>query len=129
MLSLASGLLLGLLLGMRHALEPDHLAAVSMLVARRRNAAAGLAVGALWGAGHTLALFAVGCVLAVIDRRLPARAAAGFELLVAAMLVALGTRALLGRPPKATMPAPDVQAPPEVARAPLQPLVVSMIHG
>ncbi len=129
MVSLASGLLLGLLLGVRHALEPDHLAAVSVLVARRRNAAAGLAVGALWGAGHTLALFAVGCVLAVIDRRLPARAAAGFELLVAAMLVALGTRALVARPAKTTASVLDGHASPDAARAPLQPLFVGMIHG
>ena len=96
MVALISGLLLGVLLGMRHALEPDHLAAVSLLVARRRSPAAGLVVGALWGVGHTLALFVVGCVLALIGRHLPARTAAAFELLVAVMLVALGTRAIAG---------------------------------
>ena len=128
MVAVISGLLLGVLLGMRHALEPDHLAAVSLLVARRRSPAAGLVVGALWGVGHTLALFAVGCVLALIGRHLPARTAAGFELLVAAMLVALGTRALAGAArPKSAPVVSD--APPAIDRAPWQPLLVGVIHG
>ena len=126
MVALISGLLLGVLLGMRHALEPDHLAAVSLLVARRRSPAAGLVVGALWGVGHTLALFAVGCVLALIGRHLPARTAAAFELLVAVMLVALGTRAIAGAARKRPAVA---NADPHADRAPWQPLIVGVIHG
>ena len=133
MIALVSGLLLGVLLGMRHALEPDHLAAVSLLVARRRTPAAGLVVGAVWGAGHTLALFTVGCVLALIGRHLPPRTAAGFELLVAAMLVALGTRAIVsapsGRRARAAAGDPDPVVKETVGRAPLQPLIVGLIHG
>jgi hypothetical protein len=93
-ISLVTGLLLGLLLGMRHALEPDHLAAVSTMIAARGNPRSGAVLGAFWGIGHTLALFAVGCVLAAVDARLPSSLADGFELLVAAMLVALGGRAI-----------------------------------
>src|SRR3954471_1593891 len=95
MVSLTTGLLLGFLLGMRHALEPDHLAAVSVLVTRRGTASAGAVLGAIWGIGHTLALFAVGCSLAALGARIPPRLAASFELLVAAMLVTLGLRAIL----------------------------------
>ena len=88
------GWLLGLLLGMRHALEPDHLAAVSTLVASERSARRGALLGLYWGLGHSAALFGVGGVLAVLHRQMPPRAADGFELLVAAMLVALGVRAM-----------------------------------
>jgi hypothetical protein len=133
MIALASGLLLGVLLGMRHALEPDHLTAVSLLVARRRNPAAGLVVGAVWGVGHTLALFAVGCVLALVGRHLPPHTAGGFELLVAAMLVALGARAIANawsaRAPRAVAAGTSPDAPAPSDRAPLQPLIVGMIHG
>jgi protein-S-isoprenylcysteine O-methyltransferase Ste14 len=94
MFSLSTGLVLGLLLGMRHALEPDHLAAVSTLIARRGNPRAGAVLGAFWGLGHTLALFSVGGILAALDARLPPSLADGFELLVALMLLVLGARAV-----------------------------------
>src|SRR5947209_11748039 len=90
----ATGWLLGLLLGMRHALEPDHLAALATLLADDRGARRGALLGAFWGLGHTLALFAVGALLAVLGAALPARVADAFELCVAAMLIALGARAL-----------------------------------
>ena len=51
---------LGSLLGMRHALEPDHLAAVSTLVTGERNSVKAALLGACWGLGHTFALIAVG---------------------------------------------------------------------
>jgi len=131
MVALVSGLLLGVLLGMRHALEPDHLAAVSLLVARRRSPAAGLVVGAVWGAGHMLALFTVGCVLALVGRHLPPRTATVFELLVGAMLVALGARAIANARSARTADAAAVAARSHAAveRAPLQALVVGVIHG
>ncbi|HEX8954430.1 MAG TPA: urease accessory protein UreH, partial [Polyangia bacterium] len=88
------GWLLGMLLGMRHALEPDHLAAVSTLVASERSARRGALLGMYWGIGHSVALFAVGGVLAALHRQMPARAADAFELAVAVMLVALGVRAM-----------------------------------
>ena len=51
-------LVLGLLVGMRHALEADHVAAVAALTARSRNLGGALRLGAAWGLGHTLTLFA-----------------------------------------------------------------------
>jgi len=89
-----SGAVLGILLGMRHAGEPDHLAAIGTLVAEERSPRSGLRLGAFWGLGHTLALLAVAVLLTALQARLPARMADLFELGVAFMLLALGTRAL-----------------------------------
>jgi ABC-type nickel/cobalt efflux system permease component RcnA len=86
---------LGLLLGMRHALEPDHLAAVSTLVTEEDDPRSGLWLGAFWGAGHTLALLGVGLALALFRTTLSERLTVGFELAVSAMLLFLGARALL----------------------------------
>jgi high-affinity nickel-transport protein len=89
-----SGAVLGVLLGMRHAGEPDHLAAVGTLVAEERSALGGLRLGAFWGLGHTIALFAVAAVLAALQATMPVRVADLFELGVAFMLLALGARAV-----------------------------------
>ena len=85
---------LGSLLGMRHALEPDHVAAVSTLVTHEKSGARAAFLGMCWGLGHTLALVAVGAALVVLRTGLPAAAADAFELCVAVMLVALGVRAI-----------------------------------
>jgi hypothetical protein len=88
-------MLLGLVLGARHALEPDHLAAVSTLVTDREDRASGVLLGAIWGVGHSVALLTVGSVLASLHGALPHRLAEIFELLVAVMLLALGVRAIV----------------------------------
>jgi hypothetical protein len=93
--SAAIGILLGLLVGLRHSFEPDHLTAVSTLVGETHGLRGGALLGAVWGIGHTLALVAVGCILMLVGATLPDRAGAVFELCVAAMLVALGARAIV----------------------------------
>src|SRR5476649_2778710 len=85
---------LGSLLGMRHALEPDHLAAVSTLVTGERNSYKAAFLGICWGLGHTFALIVVGTVLVVLRAEMPARVADGFEFCVALMLIGLGLRAI-----------------------------------
>ena len=90
-----AGWFLGLLLGMRHALEPDHLAAISTLVTQNRSPRRSALVGAYWGAGHTLSLVLAGAALVLLQSQMPARLAEAFELAVALMLVVLGARALL----------------------------------
>jgi ABC-type nickel/cobalt efflux system permease component RcnA len=84
---------LGSLLGMRHALEPDHLAAVSTLVTGERNTVRAALLGVCWGLGHTLSLIVVGTVLVILRAEMPVRVADAFELCVALMLIALGLRA------------------------------------
>lgn len=85
---------LGSLLGMRHALEPDHLAAVSTLMTRERSSYRAAVLGACWGLGHTFSLVLVGAVLVMLRAEMPAAMADLFEFFVALMLVALGLRAV-----------------------------------
>src|SRR5258705_7994392 len=73
---------LGSLLGMRHALEPDHLAAVTTLVSREQSGARAALLGMCWGLGHTLTLVAVGVVLIVLRAEMPPSVSDFFELTV-----------------------------------------------
>ena len=84
---------LGSLLGMRHALEPDHLAAVSTLVTGERDSRKAALLGVCWGLGHTVSLLVVGAALVLLRAEMPAFAADLFELFVALMLIGLGIRA------------------------------------
>jgi hypothetical protein len=88
------GVALGFGLGARHALEPDHLAAVSVLSTQRPGARRGLLIGALWGVGHTLSLLVCGLAVAIAAARIPEQLADLFEMIVGAMLIALGSRAV-----------------------------------
>lgn len=85
---------LGSLLGMRHTLEPDHLAAVSTLVTGERSSCKAAFLGACWGLGHTAALLLCGAMLVLLRAEMPARVSDLFELGVALMLVGLGVRAM-----------------------------------
>lgn len=93
-LELLTGSWLGSLLGMRHALEPDHLAAVTTLVSGERSTVRAALLGVWWGLGHTLALVLAGAVLVGLRAEMPAAAAELFEFAVALMLVGLGMRAI-----------------------------------
>ena len=79
---------------MRHALEPDHLAAVSTLVTRERGGAKAALLGACWGLGHTFSLLVVGVALVLLRAEMPANVSDLFEFFVAVMLVGLGARAM-----------------------------------
>lgn len=96
MWALLGGCLLGLTLGMRHALEPDHLAAVSTLtVERTRPFRESLLLGAVWGVGHSLALLLVGGTLAVLRTQMPEPVGQALEFAVAVMVAGLGMRAIV----------------------------------
>jgi hypothetical protein len=94
LLTTVLGLVWGLAQGVRHALEPDHLAAVATLVADRKSARSAASYALAWGLGHSLVLLAFGGGLILVRAQLPDRVAAALELAVAAMLVVLGVRAL-----------------------------------
>ena len=82
--------LLGFVLGVQHATDPDHLVAVATIVTRERRFADGALVGVLWGVGHALTLGAAGAVIIALGLTPGPGIATGVELLVAAVLVLLG---------------------------------------
>jgi cytochrome c biogenesis protein CcdA len=94
MLAVIASCGLGLVVGMRHALEPDHLAAVSALVADEPRPHRASLLGALWGVGHSVSLIGAGALLLALRTQMPPRWADGFELFVAVVLIALGIRSL-----------------------------------
>lgn len=81
---------LGFVLGLRHALDPDHLAAVSTMVSEERSLWRSSLVGASWGLGHTLSLVGFGSALAVFRLTITPRWSAWLEFAVGCMLVVLG---------------------------------------
>jgi len=85
---------LGTLLGMRHALEPDHLAAVSTLMIGERSSGKAAWLGAWWGVGHTLTLLTSGAILVLLQADMPPVAAQLLELCVVLLLVGFGVRAI-----------------------------------
>lgn len=84
----------GLLLGIQHALDPDHLIAVSTIVSEHKSFKWASLIGAFWGLGHTTTLFIVGLLVVGLRLTIPPRLAGGLELLVAAMLIVLGINVL-----------------------------------
>jgi ABC-type nickel/cobalt efflux system permease component RcnA len=89
-----SALALGFVLGLRHAVEADHLAAVSAIVSERRGVLGASLLGGLWGVGHTVSLAAAAAAFLLFDVRVGGRTALALEACVGAMLVALGANAL-----------------------------------
>ena len=84
-------LVLGLLIGMQHALEADHLVAVGTMAAGRPGGKRGLALrGAVWGLGHTITLFAICSAVILLGLTLTEQMAAALEFGVGVMLVLLG---------------------------------------
>jgi ABC-type nickel/cobalt efflux system permease component RcnA len=85
---------LGFLLGMQHALEADHIAAVSSLAARRSDVRDIVKHGLTWGLGHTLTLFIFAGAAILLGRAIPDTLARPLETAVGLMLVGLGAHVL-----------------------------------
>lgn len=83
-------LILGFLLGIKHASETDHLAAVATLVTRQGSLRHIARQGVAWGIGHATTLAVVGSLVLALGRSLPPRLANGLELAVGVMLIVLG---------------------------------------
>jgi ABC-type nickel/cobalt efflux system permease component RcnA len=90
-------ILVATLLGLRHATDPDHLAAVTTLVAsgRERATRSAARLGAWWGLGHAVTLVAFGLPILLAERFLPERVQQGAETAVAALIVFLAVRLLV----------------------------------
>lgn len=82
----------GFLVGLRHALDSDHVAAVSTLVSRHRSTKKAIAISMLWGVGHTMTLVLVALVLLLTKATLPATLSLYLEAAVGLVLMYLGVR-------------------------------------
>jgi high-affinity nickel-transport protein len=111
-------LALAFVLGMRHALDADHVVAVSAMVSRHKTWRAAAPIGAVWGLGHTLTIVTVGVAIVLFGLAIPTRVSLAMELAVACMLVVLGAL---------NMRRPRKDAAPSARFA--RPLVVGLIHG
>jgi len=93
-LSTFSILLIGFVLGLRHATEADHLAAVSTIVSEKKSLFTASIVGGLWGVGHTISLFLVGLLVIFLKLQISESVETKLEAVVGVMLVLLGLNAL-----------------------------------
>ncbi len=109
-------ILLGALLGLRHATDADHVVAVTAIVARERSLTRAAGIGALWGVGHALTLLLLGGAIIAFRLVIPPRLGLGLEFAVALLLIGLGYSNLRRQ---------DNEAPPPMAR----PLLVGLVHG
>jgi len=92
--TLVTTLLLGLALGIRHALDADHVVAVSTIVSQYRNPLRATLAGAFWGLGHTATLLLVGIAVIGFKLTIPDRLALSMEFVVGVVLFGLGVQIL-----------------------------------
>ena len=110
--------LLGLLLGVRHAVDPDHVVAVGTIATRTSSFRRAAAVGALWGIGHTLTILLVGGGIILLRVAISPRIGLAMEFAVAIMLILLGLQNV------ATARRDEPREPSST-----RPFIVGMVHG
>ena len=93
--TLLSVLALGFILGIKHAVEPDHVIAVSTIASRSKKIWHASLAGVFWGIGHTATLFIVGITFILMKGEIPETLAMSLEFLVGIMLVYLGVTTIL----------------------------------
>ena len=128
--TLAVVCLVAVVLGLRHATDPDHLAAVSTLIAGTREHATGAAarLGLSWGLGHAATLFAFGLPIVLFQRYLPEAVEQGAETAVGVVIAALAV-SLLVRWRRGGLQLHAHVHPPRRARTPLQAFAIGLVHG
>jgi High-affinity nickel-transport protein len=126
--TLALVCLVAVALGLRHATDPDHLAAVSTLIAGARDRATGAAarLGLCWGLGHATTLFAFGLPIVLFPSSLPERAQEAAETTVGLVIVALAVSLLLRWHRGAFH---THRHPPRRVRSPFQAYGIGLVHG
>lgn len=87
---------LGFFLGMRHATDPDHVVAISTIVARQRSVKSAAIIGGVWGLGHTITILVVGGAIVLFTWVVPPMIGLSMELSVGVMLIVLGIMNLSG---------------------------------
>ncbi|HEU4405765.1 MAG TPA: hypothetical protein VFS43_10775 [Polyangiaceae bacterium] len=118
----------GLGLGLLHALDSDHVAAVTTIVASGKGPRRAMAIGAWWGAGHGAAMLGAGALLIALGAHMPERLALLFDAAVVCMLAFLGLGALW-RARRARAPSAASRPAPPPARTPLGAALVGLVHG
>jgi ABC-type nickel/cobalt efflux system permease component RcnA len=91
---LSSVVAVGFVLGLRHALDPDHVVAVTALASGKRGLGRTSLIGAFWGLGHALSLSAAGGLILALRLSVPRGLAALMESIVGVMLIGLGALAV-----------------------------------
>jgi len=86
---------LGFVLGIKHAIEPDHVIAVSTIASQSKQLFRSTLAGVFWGIGHTATLLVFGIVLILMKGEIPEKWAMSLEFLVGIMLVYLGVKTVL----------------------------------
>ena len=94
MMNVLTVLAVGLVFGLKHATEVDHVVAVSTIVSRHRSIWRSTLVGAMWGAGHTASLLITGALVLSLRIAIPEQVSKWFEFGVAVMIIGLGAVAL-----------------------------------
>ena len=92
-LSTFSVLAIGFALGLQHATEADHLAAVSTIVSEKKSLLTASIVGGFWGVGHTISLFVVGTLVIFLKVQISETVERRLEAVVGGMLILLGLNA------------------------------------
>jgi nickel/cobalt exporter len=87
---------LGLVLGMRHSTDADHVVAISTIVSKQRSIRNAAFIGSIWGLGHTITIFIVGSLIILFGVEIPPRVGLSMEFCVALMLILLGILNLTG---------------------------------
>ncbi len=87
---------LGLVLGMKHSTDADHVVAISTIVSKQRSIRNAAFIGSVWGLGHTITIFAVGSLIILFGVEIPPRVGLSMEFSVALMLIFLGVLNLTG---------------------------------
>ena len=114
---------LGLVLGLRHSADPDHVVAVTAITARTRRLLPAAWLGIVWGLGHTLTLFLVGSLIILFNLVVPPRLGLTFEFAVAIALVVVGLLNLRGHAPHSELEHGPAKLP--AGRA----FAVGLVHG
>jgi len=137
---------LGLLLGLKHAFDSDHLIAVSTIVTREHSPWRSLWIGLFWGIGHTFTLLVVGLIVLGLKRQIPPPIGLSLECLVGLVLIGLGLTTLYDCWRKRIHAHSHVHAGtphthfhahahspahlhPHSVRSGLKPIVIGMVHG
>lgn len=126
MSGLSAVLLLGLALGLKHALEPDHIIAVSTIASQSKSLLRSSLAGVFWGIGHAGTLLLTGLLLLGLNVMLPDKWALSLEFAVGIMLLVLGLSSVMRFAGRRRAASSEL---PQTARLYRKSTLIGFIHG